>query len=68
MDGTLLCKRGHFLVRRASAIKTHIFSAFWTFITLEIKVINNIIIHWYQRSEIIENNIIKVNLRKFVST
>lgn len=57
-----LCNIENFMVRRTIAVKNHIFSALWAFITLEEKVINKIITNWYQFREKILNKVIKVNL------
>lgn len=57
-----ICNIEHFLVRKAKAIKNHIFSALWAFIGLEIKVIQNSIKNWYQWKETIEINMIRRNL------
>jgi len=57
-----LCNAEHFLVRRSCAVKTHIFSVYWAFITLEEKVVNKLINNWYEFREKIHQHFIKVNL------
>jgi hypothetical protein len=57
-----LCNIENFMVRRTIAVKNHIFSALWAFITLEEKVINKIITNWYQLREQIQAKLIKLNL------
>jgi hypothetical protein len=57
-----LCNIENFLVRSKVAIKNHIFSALWAFISLEIKVVNKIIANWYQWRELIEQSNLKRNL------
>ena len=57
-----LCNIENFMVRRVIAVKNHIFSALWAFITLEEKVINKVITNWYQFKEQIQAKLIKVNL------
>jgi len=57
-----LCNIEKFMVRRANAVRNHIFSALWAFITLEEKVINKLITNWYQFKENILTKLIKINL------
>lgn len=46
-----LCNTEKFMVRRTIAVKTRFFSALWAFITLEEKIINNIITNGYKFRE-----------------
>lgn len=57
-----LCNIEKFMVRRTIAVKNHIFSALWAFITLEEKVINKLIANWYQFREKIIGKMLKENL------
>jgi hypothetical protein len=57
-----LCNIEKFMVRRAKAVRNHIFSAIWAFVTLEEKVINKLITNWYQFRENILAQLIKTNL------
>lgn len=57
-----LCNAEHFLVRRSSAVKTHIFSVYWAFVALEEKVVNKVINNWYQFREQMQQQLIKANL------
>ncbi|MFN3315595.1 MAG: transposase [Raineya sp.] len=57
-----LCNIERFLVRRTIAVKNHIFSALWAFISLEEKVIQKIITNWYQFRENLLKNFLKQNL------
>lgn len=57
-----LCNIENFLVRRAIAVKNHIFSALWAFVSLEEKVIKKIISNWYQFRESLIKKFLKQNL------
>jgi hypothetical protein len=57
-----LCNIEKFMVRRVIAVRNHIFSAIWAFVTLEEKVINKLITNWYQFRENIISQLIKTNL------
>ncbi|MCS6794812.1 MAG: transposase [Raineya sp.] len=57
-----LCNIQNFLVRRTNAVKNHIFAALRAFITLEEKVIKQVIANWYQFRENLPTCFLKQNL------
>lgn len=57
-----LCNAENFLVRRKSAVKTHIFAVYWAFVNLEEMVKNKVIRNWYQFRNQIQSKFIKINL------
>lgn len=57
-----LCNAENFLVRRTKAVKNHIFSVYWAFVSLEEMVIKKTIQNWYQLRNLIHKNIITQNL------
>ena len=57
-----LCNAENFLVRRTKAVKNHIFSVYWDFVSLEQKVQDKRLKNWYQLREKIQQQAIRFNL------
>lgn len=57
-----VCNAENFLVRVTKAVKNHIFSVYWAFVSLEKKVNEGSIHNWYQIRKNIHQKIIQQNL------
>ena len=57
-----LCNAENFLVRRINAVKNHLFSVYWAFVSLEQKVQDKLIKNWYQLRENLQLQAIRFNL------
>ena len=57
-----LCNAENFLVRRTKAVKNHLFSVYWAFVSLEQKVQDKLIKNWYQLRENGQLQAIRFNL------